>query len=76
MLFRALRETVFVDLMSGLTQTITSFGGEFQSFAWSTDSRYLFYIGATHNLMVFDRQTRDLKALGFANILALASRPS
>ena len=75
-LFRAVREAVVVDLASGVAHASTAFGGDFQSFVWSPDSRYLFYIGASHNLSVFDRQTDELKALGMANILALASRPS
>ena len=75
-LSRAVREAVLVDLVSGVAHATTTFGGDFQSFVWSADSRYLFYIGASHNLSVFDRQTDEIEALGMANILALASRPS
>ena len=74
-LFRAEREAIFVDLASGTGQGISSIAGDFQSFVWSTDSRYLFYIGGGYKLYVFDRDTRVLKVLGVNNVLALAGRP-
>ena len=73
-LFRAEREAIFVDLASGTGQGISSIAGDFQSFVWSTDSRYLFYIGSGNKLNVFDRDTRSLKVLGVNNVLALAGR--
>ncbi|MEO5837541.1 MAG: hypothetical protein ABIQ73_03210 [Acidimicrobiales bacterium] len=75
-LFRTTREAVFVDLVPGIGQGVSSILGEFQSFAWSTDSRYLFYIGGGYQLHVFDRETRGLVPIGVNNVRALASRPS
>jgi hypothetical protein len=45
------REAIFVDCGSGTGQGISSIAGDFQSFVWSTDSRYLFYIARQHKLM-------------------------
>jgi hypothetical protein len=73
-LFRAGREAIFVDLVSGTGRGI-SIAGDFQSFVWSTDSRYLFYIGGGYKLYVFDRDTSNLKMLGVNNVFALAGRP-
>ena len=73
---RAEREAVFVDLATGIGQGVSSIAGEFQSFVWSTESRYLFYIGGGYKLVAFDRETRNNKPLGVVNVLALASRPS
>jgi len=75
-LFRQPREVIFVDLESGTGRGISSIAGEFQSFVWSTDSRYLFYIGGGYKLYVFDRDTGNLKTLGVNNVFALAGRPS
>jgi hypothetical protein len=74
--FRADREAVFVDLVTGIGQGVSSTSGEFQSFLWSTDSRYLFWITGSHQLFAFDRNTRDFIPLGINNVLALAGRPS
>ena len=76
LLFRAQSEPVFVDLASGAAQGGIPIVGVFQSLVWSTDSRYLFFIGGGYKLWAFDRETRNLKPLGINNVLALASRPS
>ncbi|MEO8696482.1 MAG: hypothetical protein ABI658_23415 [Acidimicrobiales bacterium] len=72
--FRAQREVVFVDLVTGFGQGISAIGGEFQSFVWSPNSRYLFWITGNNKLFAFDRDTRDFIPLGTNNILALAGR--
>ena len=74
-LFRAEREVIFVDMASGTGQGITAIAGDFQSFVWSSDSRYLFYIGGGYRLFAFDRETRKLKPLGVNNVFALVGRP-
>jgi hypothetical protein len=74
-LFRAQREVFFVDLLSGIGQGVSAIGGEFQSFVWSPDSRYLFWITGNNKLFAFDRDTRDFLPLGISNVMALAGRP-
>jgi hypothetical protein len=74
-LFNAEREAIFVDLASGTGQGISSIAGDFQSFVWSPDSRYLFWITGNNKLFAFDRDTRDFLPLGISNVLALAGRP-
>jgi hypothetical protein len=75
-LFRSTRETVVVDLVSGIGQGVNAIAGDSQSFVWSTDSRYLFFIGGGYRLSSFDRDTRQVQMLGVNNVFALAGRPS
>jgi hypothetical protein len=76
LLFRTANEALFVDLKDGVAQGVGSVASAFQSFVWSADSRYAFYIQADHTLAAFDREERQSKSLGVNNVLALASRPN
>ena len=75
LLFRTANEAVFVDMKDGTAQGVGSVASAFQSFVWSADSRYAFFIQANHTLVAFDREERHIKSLGVNNVLALASRP-
>ena len=76
LLFRTTNEAVFVDMKDGTVQGVGSVASAFQSFVWSADSRYAFYIHGNHTLAAFDRDERHITSLGVNNVLALASRPN
>ena len=56
--FRAEREVGFVDLVTGISQGVSAVAGEFQSFVWSPNSRYVSGSPATTIVLVRPRHPR------------------